>query len=237
MRRLTIPVVLLAAALILAVSFFLPTYISVLRDRQSLDILSVAEGMSAGFQTSSKLTMPDRLSLINSAGNMELANGKNLDSETAYQRALDELRSFNSSGFMAFDFNSWQLLKCGVSFYIDSENPSKNLIVWYIVIEDTLSHSIEALVDDETGKLLSVGYVIAVPAKPSRGDEIATVKTGGLAVEPDALVEAITSYYGLETTASPYTKTESGLGIELMMRDGASSVVTDVYIRVNGFWF
>ncbi len=153
MNRLVISA---AAALILAGGFFLPSFITGLKDRQTIEEYTVADSSSISFETKSELGILDRLRMITSVGSIPLENGDKLKSDTAYQCALTELARLNAGGWMAFDFESCRMYGYYISFYVDSIDPAKNMIVWHLNLGDEAGRAIYAAVDDETAILLSL---------------------------------------------------------------------------------
>ena len=194
MKRLMIPAVILITAFILAVGFFLPQYVLGFRDKQTIGKLDITDGRIS-FEAKSELGIIDRLKMITNAASIPLDNGKNMDPDTAYQRALTEIGKFNSKSILEFDLSSCKMVRNSVSFYIDSADPTKNIIVWYISIEDD-SHFITVAVDDATGILLSVDYSSDTSAIQYKSDMIARPSAAPL-TDLSVLADSIADYYGL----------------------------------------
>jgi hypothetical protein len=213
MKRLFISA---ATALILAGGFFLPSFITGLKDRQTIEEYTVADSSSISFETKSELGILDRLRMITSVGSIPLENGDMLKSDTAYQCALTELERFNADGFMEFDFEACQMYGYSIFFYVDSIDPAKNMIVWYLNLGDDAGHTIFATVDDETGLLLSLEYYTKAVAEDIYYKEVPDRGTPGkpdyeryynkLIVDPEKLKNSVADYYGLEAGSMEYIK-------------------------------
>lgn len=192
MKRLIISAVVV---LILAGTFFLPSFTANLKDRQMIGQYTVTDGTGISFEATSDLGIMERLEMITEAESIQLENGKELDDETAYACALTELAQLNAGGLMELDLDSCFLLDASVAFFIDSADSTKSLIAWSISLEDATGHNANVALDDETGKLLWFQYYSeSVMEKPEADSE----ETSLLAVSPDELAEIIVGYYGLD---------------------------------------
>ena len=193
MKRMIISISVL---LLLAGAFFLPSFTANLKDRQMIGQYTVTDGAGISFEATSDLGTMERLKLVTEAESIRLENGKELDHETAYTQVLTELAQLNVGGFIGLDLDSCYMLDASVSFFIDSADSTKSLIVWSINLEDAMGRIVHAALDDETGKLLWFHcYSERVMEKPEPdGEEEISL----LAVSPDELAEIIAGYYGLD---------------------------------------
>ncbi len=236
-----------AAALILAGGFFMPSFITGLKDRQTIEEYTVADSSSISFETKSELGILDRLRMITSVGSIPLENGDKLKSDTAYQCALTELARLNAGGWMAFDFENCQMYGYYISFYVDSIDPAKNMIVWHLNLGDEAGRAIYAAVDDETGILLSLEYYTKdasgeiyyekVPNRGTPGEPDYERYYDKLIVDPEKLKDSVADYYGLETGSMEYIKDSVIFHYELELRDGSASTKLQVVITGAELWF
>lgn len=219
MKRLVFVIITALTALILAGSFFLPMYITGLKDKTTLGHVDVRNTQSVSFETKPELGIIDRLRMKNSSGSLMLYNGKNMDAQEACQDVLTELGKFNSNALFDIDLQSCAMTYSSVEFLIDSSDPAKNVIVWNISLEDQSGNMVTASVDDETGILLSVNYrskkllyyekKVLLPAKVR---------------DLDTMLKSIGSYYGVQASLDNTASYEKGLVVQLS--DGEKSVDT-----------
>lgn len=233
MKRIIVPAVLALTALILTGSFFLPSFISRLRDRQTIGELAISGVSSISYETEAELGILERLQLINSAGTIPLNKGKNIESESAYQYALSELAQFNNNNIMAFDFDACRLVRYSVAFYVDASEPSKNLVAWSIDIQDKL-HNITVVVDDETGKLLSIYYYLADWYMEKK---IATSQLyDEVTIDVNLMTSSIANYYGLSAVQLAPVNTDKNLYLQYELSNGQNSILMGVINSGGEFW-
>lgn len=233
MKRLIIPVVVLLTALILTGGFFLPSIVSRLKDEKTVGMLTITDGSGISFETKAELQIVDRLKMMTNAGRIALDNGKNLNAETAFQTALTELGKFNSRSLVEIDLTSCRMLKSAVDFYIDSADPSKNMIVWSLSIEDE-THNMWVTVDDETGVLLSFQYSTQQLVLKKE----AAVIPRAMPASPfnlELIGESIADYYGLTLVRSEPLKKDRYDYLVFELSDGQNSVSLTVVILDSGF--
>lgn len=237
MRRIIIPVVIFLTVLIMVGGFFLPSFAATFKDQQTIGTLSLSDGCSLSVETKSEINVLDRLKMISTASSIALDKGKNMDSEIAYQCALTELEKFFGSDLIEFDFVNCRLTRSGAVFYIDSTNPSKNLIAWDITITDGL-HTIRVFVDDETGIVLSINYSMDLQAYKN-----ARIKNDfsypSVSIDPEILEDCIVDYYGLTIGLSEVAKTEETgkyVCVRFELSDGQGSITVGINFTGTGFW-
>lgn len=228
-----IPSAVLITAIILLIGFFLPHYVLGFRDRQTVGRLDVIEG-SISYEAQSDLGIIDRLKMITSAASIPLDNGKKLDADTAYQRALTEIDKFNSKAIIDFNFSACKLIRDSVSFYIDAADPTKNMIVWNLTIQDE-GHTISVTVDDETGILLNLNYSRDIPVVKTRSDMI-SLPSGTPLADPAVMADSIADYYDLIATQPELEKNVKYIGLIFELSDGKESMTMTAGLTINGFW-
>lgn len=235
MRRIIFPVVLLLTAMILTGGFFLPSYVSAFKDLETIGKRAVTDGVQVNFETKSELSIIDRLKMITTASSISLDNGQNMDIDSAYQNALTELGKFNSKSVMNMDVASCRLAKAAVSFYIDATDPSKNIIVWNIVVEEP-GYTIVAYLDDETGKLLALSYNLAEPDIYDQQRLMASAYVNSPIVNADLLAASIVDYYGLDVAEPEIENNPNALTFVLILSDGQNSMKIQTEVANNAFW-
>ena len=233
MKRLIIPVVVLLTALILTGGFFLPSVVSRLKDKKTVGMLTITDGSGVSFETKSELQIIDRLKMMTNAGRIPLDNGKNLNADTAYQTALTELGKFNSRALLDIDLTSSQMLKSAVDFYIDSADPSKNMIVWNLNIDDGV-HSLWVTVDDETGVLLSLQYS-ASPLTYKKEAAVLNRSMPAIPFDPELIGKSLADYYGLTLVFTEPLKKDKYDRLTFELSDGKNTVSLAVMIFDSGF--
>lgn len=247
MKRLMIPAAVLLTALILTGGFFLPTIVLQYKDRQTIGELTVTDGGGVSYETKSELKTIDRLKMASKAETISLDNGKNMNADTAFQSALAELGKLADKGILEISRADCRLGLYDVLFYIDSADPTKNMIVWFLRIEDE-SHIIDAAVDDETGMLLSLSCSLnkqaykngmsALP-KPSAGKNVIKPSPGE---EDDGstiaklIGQTLADYYGLTFVGTELQEIDYYTRFTFELTDGQESVVLSVTFTYAGFY-
>lgn len=151
---------LAAAVMVLAGSFFLPNTVAGITDARRLDNYVTVDSQSVSFERAPELALPERIALVASPNTEKLAlkTGQAMDYESACKKAAGELERFFNDGPFKFDFGRLAVEECGAAFVIDSGNPSVNLIVWELVISDSFGNTVTMSLDDETGSILKLIY-------------------------------------------------------------------------------
>lgn len=249
MKRFIIPITVVLTVIILTSGFFLPTLVSQFKDRQTFGELTITDGSGVSYETKSELKIIDRLKMMTEARRVDLDNGKNMDADTAYQSALEELGKFTGSGIIALDLESCRLSELRVAFFIDSSDPSKSMIVWDLYIQNG-TYSITVAIDDETGLLLAMLFdvdksvykkgeaAIALPfvieydaaSEPSAEDSAAAEQSYA-----EQIGKALADYYGLTYVGSKPQKSDYYTRIMFELSDGLDSVMLPV--NLNDVWF
>lgn len=233
MKRLLIPAAIVLTALTLAGCFFLPSFMSRLKDKQTVGMLSITDSRGVSFETKFQLQMIDRLKMTANVDHIRLDNGKNMDVDAAFQAALSELGKFNSEDIMALDLAACRLSKHSVNFLIDSADPSKNLIIWSLYIQDD-THTVIAAIDDETGKILSLQYDVSLIAYKK---EMLPSAAPGMAkpFDTEIIGQTLADYYELTLVRAELLKSDRYLNVMCELSDGQNTVALYVIITGTGF--
>lgn len=149
----------LAALLIMAAGFLLPTIVSGMKDRQTLDQINTIDSETINFDAQTGLSLLKKLDMIryNSSG-ISIENGQYQTSVSAVEQGLSELKEFIDVFHMNFDADSCVVEDCFAQFVLDSANPANSMIVWVIQATDSTGKSMALTLDDESGKILSLSY-------------------------------------------------------------------------------
>ncbi len=249
MKRFVIPAAVLLTVLILTGGFFLPTLVLKYKDRQTIGELKITDGSSVSYETKSELKTIDRLNIITNGGMLEVDNGKNMNADKAFQSALTELAIFEDKGVLEVDRATSRLMRYDVMFLIDSADPSKNMIVWYIFIQDEI-RDIHVAVDDETGILLTLDYNlnkqalkdgIMLTPRPEitekSADDAASASDAGGSTVMELIGRTLADYYGLTLVSTNLRSSEYFARFAFELGDGEESVVLSVTVTDTGFYF
>ena len=258
MKRLVIPAAVLLTALILTGGFFLPTFVSQIKDRQTIGELTVTDGSGVSYETKSELKTIDRLKMITSAGMIGVDNGKNMDADKAFQTALTELEKLAGKGLLEINREACSMVKYDVVFFIDSADPSKNMITWQLFIQDE-TYDVGVAVDDETGMLLALDYHLneraykngigittrpAVTQRPA-SEPVAEYSAVGIAdmdligqpfADMDLIGQTLADYYGLTLISTEPQESSYYTRYAFELSDGQDSVVLFVTLTYTGFF-
>lgn len=247
MKRFVIPAAVLLTALILTGGFFLPTIILQYKDRQMIGELTVTDGSGVSYETKSELKTIERMKMVSKAEMVSLDNGKNMNADTAYQTALTELDKLTDKGILELDRAACRLSKYDVYFFIDSADPTKNMIVWFLLIEDE-NHMINTAVDDETGMLLALNYnlskqayqngisVLPLPAIKEYAIEPSPGQAAGGSTVAELIGQTLADYYGLTFVGSEQQESEYYTRFAFELSDGQESIVLPVTFTYTGFY-
>ena len=231
-------------ALVLAGGFFLPSFLMGFKDRQMIG-QSIVGSSHISFETKSELGILDRLRMITTVGSIPVENGKKLDADTVRQKVLTEVERFNAGDVLELDAGTCKIIHRNVSFYVDSVDPAKNMIVWRAYMEDNKGHAVSVSIDDETGTLLSMQYVseMAMDEVPYMEGNVAAPlaeKSGQYynrtLVDPETLVSSIADYYGLGVEASELKGGGATFLYELKLSDGSSDSTMQMMVSMSEFW-
>ena len=151
---------LTAAAVLLAGSFFLPNAVAAVTDARRLDNYVMIDSQSISFETAPELDLPDRISLVASPDTetMPLKTGQIMDTPQARAAAINELERLLRGGPLVFVFDGKPINECSAAFVINAEDPSINMIIWELELSDRFGNSMAVTMDDETGIVLKIIY-------------------------------------------------------------------------------
>lgn len=240
MKRIWTSVVVVITFLLLTGGFFLPSLVARVEDEQIIGKLNVAGTQSVSFENKSELSIIDRLKVRSNSSSIALDKGKNMDSEAAFQCAITELTKFNQNNVMDIDLSKCVMTENDVEFLIDATDPSKNVIVWNIMMTDEAGHSIFVSVDDETGIMTYLYYFVNLkqtkydltdvprPAEPKEAEKT---------VDVDMLRNSIAAYYSLDSEIVS-TKPDSYSDYTVMilkLSDGEGNV--EMAVEAGGYGF
>ena len=152
--------VLIAAALLLIGSFFLPNAVAGITDLNRLDNMVMIDSQSISFDSVAALRLPERIELVanSDAESMMLNSGNRMDEETAGNRAIRELNRFFRGGLFEFEFHACSIEECTASFIIDTATPTINMIIWELTLVDTYENTAIVTIDDELGVIIRMIY-------------------------------------------------------------------------------
>ncbi len=239
-------------ALVLAGGFFLPSFLMSFKDRQMIG-QSIVGSSHISFETKSELGILDRLRMITTVGSIPVENGKKLDADTVKQKVLTEVERFNAGDVIELDAGTCKINDLNVSFYVDSVDPAKNMIVWRVYMEDDKGHVVNVSIDDETGTLLSMQYIskMAMDEVPYMAMDEGTYPEGNLAapsgensgqyynrtlVDPETLVNSLADYYGLSVEASEQKSGGETFLYELKLSDGSTDSAMRMMVTMSEYW-
>jgi hypothetical protein len=247
MKRLSLPIAAVLTALILTGGFFLPTVVLQYKDRQTVGRLTVTDGSGVSYETKSELKVIDRLNMFTYAKPIGVDNGNNMNADKAFQSAMTELDTFADKGIIELNRADCRLSSYDVYFLIDSTDPTRNMIVWYLLIKNE-THDIYVTVDDETGVLLAmdynlneVGYKMAMTASPkpaiteAYGIELEVGEKADDATVTELIGQTLADYYGLSLVGSEPLKSDYYTRLAFELSDGRESVTLYVTLTGTGF--
>jgi hypothetical protein len=223
--------------MLLTGGFFLPSLVARVEDQQIIGKLDITGTQSISFESKSELSIIDRLQVRSNSSSIALDKGKNMEvAEAAFQCAITELEKFNQYNVMDIDLSTCVMTENDAEFLIDATDPSKNVIVWNIMMKDNNGHSIFVSVDDETGIMTYLYYFVNV--KQARYDLTEVPKPAEKAADMDMLRTSIAAYYGLDseivsTKPDPY---DAYTLMILKLNDGEGNVEMAVEAGSYGFY-
>ena len=201
---------LVAAAFIVAGSFFLPNAVAAITDSRMLDNYVMVDSQSISFEAAPDLDLLDRLSLVASPNTetLPLKTGQVMEAFQACDIAVLELMSLLRGGPIEFDFNGYSVDECSAAFIIDADDPSVNMIIWELELTDRDGNALTVTLDDESGTILKLihRWGVALVGVPDVSN-----KTNGFGntdeefyKTADLMSKAMSEYYGLPVTLADY---------------------------------
>ena len=201
---------LIAAALLLAGSFFLPNAVAAITDSRRFDSFIMVDSQRISFETAPELDLPDRISLVASPNTetLPLKTGQEMNGAQARDKALDELERLLRDSPMEFVFSGKVIDECSAAFMINSEDPSISMIIWELEVSDRNGNSITAIMDDETGVMLKIIFSWGSGSTDELSIQKEAMSFGhtdeefyGTALK---MAETMAEYYGLTVTLADY---------------------------------
>ena len=150
--------ILSAAAILIAGSFFLPNAVAGISDSNRLNNLRLIDSQSLSFDSAPELSLPERIMLIANSDTeiMALNSGNAMTEDSARSRAVVELSRFIGEGPFEFSFRSCVVEESSAAFAIDTENPTVNMIIWELTLTDADENTAMVTLDDETGMIVKI---------------------------------------------------------------------------------
>ena len=232
--------VLIAAALVVVGSIFLPNAAAGITDAKRLNNLNMVDSQSISFDAVPELSLPERIALVSSPDTEIMAwkSGQVMDFDAACAKVSRELKRFFSNSSFAFDFGSLVIEEGAAEFIIDSGNLAVNMIIWVFSMHDKLENTATVILDDETGLIMKIIYRQASISILNASEIVTGNRPSQSNEEFDAtahrLVDLMAEYYDLSVTLADYELE----GIAYYRADiiGAGKVIP-MYgvIKVSGF--
>ena len=191
-----------AAAVILAGSFFLPNAVAGVTDMRRLDNLAMVASERISFEAAPDLSLLERIALASNSNteNLPLKTGNAMDEEAAKEKALQELERFYSQDAFRFEIRELAVEESTASLVIDTMEPALNMIVWELVLADPSENIVTVTIDDETGVILRLVHRLA----SAESQAISRPLDDELHTTAQMLVDMMTAYYGLAVELGDY---------------------------------
>jgi len=153
-----------AAALILAWSFFMPNSLAGVTDMRILDNLIIVDTPSISFDAAPELGLLDRLALAANSNTelVPLITGNIMDADAAAERVYLELERLARLNPWEVDFNEYVIGESSASLVIDTMIPALNMVVWDFIMTDPSENAVTVTVDDDTGVILRLVFKLGV---------------------------------------------------------------------------
>ena len=159
MKTIKYALPVLGCAVIICLGIFLPAIVSIIKDRSTVNNIQMIEAQEINIDVKSDITLFDKMVLLgNPAEYLSLETGRYIDSrESACARGIEEAGKLDREGLLKINYGTCNVECSGVNFLMDPEDPSRSIITWDIlIIGDNADLSI--VLDDETGKIISLNY-------------------------------------------------------------------------------
>lgn len=196
MRKLQIILVLLVAGILVAGCGFMPMILARIQDYTSMNQIQYEQVNSvelAFVEDEPSLPLLEKLNILKFAGSIEIdANETNMSEAEAKAAFLNALQPFLDSGVIPVSLDNMEIWIYPQVAY-NREDPREFMTVWTL---DIVSHaepyqSLGAVLDDETGKILSISYTSYTEEAYERPDSaeehlllLAQVYFDGLGIQP-----------------------------------------------------
>lgn len=157
MRKYLITVIILAVLLV--TGFTIPSKLFTWEDRQRMDSLNVMESEEVVLVSQTNMTITEKIQLLGSsrATAVEMETGKNYTAEEMIVHAQKEAKILSELGILESEnfYPAYGIER--ISFWIDARGGAKSMVLWSVYAESD-GEKLRMLVDDETGKILTVTH-------------------------------------------------------------------------------
>jgi len=197
---------IVAAAMLLAGSFFLPNAVAGVTDSNRLDNLVMIDSQSISFDSTPELALPERLALIAKPNTeiLPLTTGKVMDIDEAKEKAERELERFLGDSPIRFDFGEYSVTDAAAALVIDSNVPTLNMLFWELVLVDKSQNTVTVTLDDETGIIIKIIYRLGNRDTLMTGTGSSGSHDEAFYATARSLTEMMKEYYGLGVTLADY---------------------------------
>ena len=223
-----------AVLLTFAVGVCLPLLVSAFQDGQTLGRQTVTAAEPILYEDSSGLSIANKMSLLRNSTLTSIESGMKMNVDEAKAQAISSLKKLDTDGLLLFDWNSAVLEYFEPTFCINSVDPSNSVIVWALSFTDCYGNTLELMLDDESGMLLSLSLLFGDKALYGGDftDYFARLPESG-----DALVAELTDYYGMTVS----NETDAGVAssgtadIDAAGEEEANAKERYEFMSVNGW--
>lgn len=163
--------------------FVLPPRISEFTDQQKMEAVNTESLEAMNVEINQQMTMLDKLDLIMGTDKnyniITISQGKKLTKEEAIETAKSEIDSLVSLGVIADWSEDMQEDKISAEpqFMIRTDDPTKSMILWNIILRSSDNSFILISMDDETGKILSITSKRSLPEPDSAEQDDSDLET------------------------------------------------------------
>lgn len=146
--------------IVLLIGYLMPDAINTLQDRQNDDRIETVSTQTTQLQMGSDLSLSEKFSVLDHASSsVDLESAQNLEYEAAEECLTEELsRLFPPSADDPFSVSSFFETEHTITLCVYEE---KSVLLWDFYLENSAGDQIHALLDDDSGLLLSFSYTPA----------------------------------------------------------------------------
>lgn len=140
-----------------AASLFLPSSVMHWQDEQRTGKSETEEVQEVVLKEQISMTLSQKLALRNQemVNAISLVNGKNYNQDTIGKQMRQEVETLAEKGILLdFSEETVNIMDAAVYFYVDMEDSERSVMLWEGYV-DTANYTVELLLDDETGKIVS----------------------------------------------------------------------------------
>lgn len=242
MKRYLITVMILAMLTI--AGFTIPSLLFEWKDGQRLENSEIEASEEVVLVSQTNMTIIEKLQLLGSSmvTTIEMETGKNYTKEEMIVHVQKELKTLSELGILEVDRSKLAYGIDRIGFWIDVQGGTKSMLLWEIRAESETG-KLQMLVDDETGKILTVTHIkYLADVSSSEGMEvIVEKKVPEYEGELEAVAEKWAEYLGVELIETTvYDKTivssydEMQKEIDVLIKEGIS--VTEAAQQIYEEW-